>query len=73
MPMNILYNVTYDQFKTDLDASTGSFTGDPGLTPYFKVIAAAANNSLVATVRFHFTISIWAMCYDRTNLMITGP
>lgn len=69
--MHILYNVTKDQFKNDLDAATGSFSGDPGLTPYFKVIAASSAGTLTATVRFQLTMSIWTMCYDRTHLILS--
>lgn len=69
--MSTLYNVTEDQFKNDLDTTTGSSLGDPGLTPYFKVTAASAYNTTTAFVRFHFTMSIWTMCYDRTNLIIS--
>lgn len=70
-PMHVVYNNTPDQFKYDNDNTTGSFSGDPLLAPRFKICAASGSASTTATVRYKITFSYWAMCYDRTNLVIS--
>jgi hypothetical protein len=71
MPLHYLLNVTQDQYKTDLDSTTGSFTGDPAASPYFKLTAAAGSGTTSATVRVSLSMSLWVMCYDRTNLILS--
>lgn len=69
--MNLLYNITADQFKNDIENTTGSWSGDPALSPRFKLCAASATGTTTATVRYKIVLSMWAMCYDRTNLVMT--
>lgn len=69
-PMHLVYNITRDQFKNDIENTTGSWSGDPSLNPRFKICAASALGTTTATVRYKITISYWTMCYDRTNLVM---
>lgn len=67
LPMHVLFGVYPNQFKSDLDNTTGDSAGNPGVQP--KLLISACNDRLTAdTIMCEITIKYWAMFYERTPL-----
>lgn len=65
--MSDLFGVTLEQFRDDLDNTTGSATGNPGSMP-IMLVAAANERAASQTVVIRVTLTFWVMFYQRTAL-----
>lgn len=65
--MHTLFGVSREQFRDDLDSTTGSGAGSPGTTPYLYV-AACNPRGTASSVFCQLKLTYWAQLYQRVTL-----